>query len=75
MGSYGLGDRVRIIIPDASDPDHQYHGKVGTVVEINMDCLGGLTGNPDDSYIYTIELDDEELGIMDFRYRDLELKS
>jgi len=75
MGSYELGDRVRVIIPDASDPDHRYHGKVGTVVEVNVDGLGGLTGNPDDSYIYTIELDDEELGSVDFRYRDLELKS
>ena len=40
MSEFGQGDRVRIDIPDETDPDHeQYHGQHGTVIKIISDDL------------------------------------
>lgn len=29
---FGVGDRVRIDIPDETDPKHEYHGKNGEII-------------------------------------------
>jgi hypothetical protein len=64
------GDRVRIDIPDETDPDHAlYHGEHGTVVAIIEDDAGGLLGDDRGSAIYRVELDSGETA--DFRWRDL----
>jgi hypothetical protein len=68
---YNIGDEVQIDIPDPKDPDHMYHEEEGEIAEILEDDLSGLTGNPDDDLLYTVDFYDEELGDADFRYQDL----
>lgn len=69
MTQFSEGDRVRVDIPDESDPDHeQYHGEHGTVVAI-MDELGDITSNEGDATLLRVELDSGES--MDFRPVDL----
>lgn len=64
------GDRVRVDIPDESDPDHErFHGEQGTVVDVMMDDAGTLTGDDRESTLYTVDLDDGPTA--DFRWRDL----
>lgn len=41
-------------------------------MDILEDELGGLTGEPEHDFLYTVDFYDEELGEMDFRYDDLE---
>ncbi|MFC6904201.1 hypothetical protein [Halalkalicoccus tibetensis] len=65
MGQLREGERIRIDIPDETDPDHHYHGEHGTVVEIISD----EAGDPQDSRLYRVELESGE--VLDFRGRDL----
>jgi len=59
MDSFTEGDRIRIDIPDETDPDHDhYHGEHRRV-----------TGDEDDSTIFRVALDSGE--VVDFRERDL----
>ncbi len=70
MNRFKPGDRVRIDIPDETDPDHGlYHGRHGEVVELLDDDASEITGDDRDSLIYRIRLDDGES--VDFRWRDL----
>jgi len=70
MSEFGQGDRVRIDIPDETDPDNeQYHGQHGTVIEKISDDAGNLTNDDCDSVIYRVELASGET--MDFRRRDI----
>lgn len=40
MQRFGSEDRVRIDIPDESDPDHdQYHGIHGRVIHVSEDAV------------------------------------
>lgn len=50
MESVEPRNRVRIDIPDKTDPDHRYHGEHGEVVEISQDDAGITTGDERDSY-------------------------
>jgi len=70
MKRFEEGDRVRIDIPDETDPDFdRYHGERGSVLEVINDDAGLTTGDERDSYLYRVELD---LGVVrDFRWRDL----
>lgn len=63
------GDRVRIDIPDETDPDHKHHGKNGKVLTIIPDDAGMETGDPQDSGIYRVELDVGDT--IDVRARDI----
>lgn len=64
------GDRVRIDLPDKSDPDHEvYHGKHGRIIEILSDEAGEVTGDESDSIIYRVEFEDTMQA--DFRHHDL----
>jgi len=65
------GDRVRIDIPDKTDPDFEFHRETGEVVAVITDDAGIETGDPRDSAIYRVNLDDA--GTRDFRWRDLRL--
>lgn len=67
---FRVGDRVRIDIPDETDPDYdRFHGRAGTVVETTTDGAGHETGDERDSVAYEIKLDDGTE--MTFRWRDL----
>ena len=45
------GDRVRIDIPDEDDPDFQWHGEHGVIIDIIEDDAGLATGDARDSVI------------------------
>lgn len=71
MPRFDPGDRVRIDIPDESDPDHQqYHGTHGEIVDIYEDNVDQFTGDERDSCVYRVTLNGSD-DIVDFRWRDL----
>lgn len=64
------GDRVRIDIPNESDPDfEEYHGRPGTITSILNDDANLESGDSRDRYLYRIALEDG--GTIDMRWRDL----
>lgn len=70
---FSIGDRVRIDIPDVTDPDHsRLHGEHGRVIEIIRDDAGQMTGMDRDSVIYRVALNNGS-GKVDLRWRDLRL--
>ncbi len=70
MRRFEVGDRVRIDIPDKNDLDYErLHQKRGTIVEIFEDDAGQETGDPRDSYLFTVEIDNGE--VEKLRWRDL----
>jgi ribosomal protein L21E len=70
MKIFEEGDKVRIDIPDKDDPDHdQLHGEQGTITGILEDNAGDVTGDPRDSYLFSVEIDGST--VKDFRWRDL----
>lgn len=70
MKRFREGDRVRIDIPDVTDPDYElYHGREGWVVDVDQDAAGMETGDERDSLSYLVEFDDGQT--MHFRWRDL----
>lgn len=69
MDRFEVGDRVRIDIPDTTDPDFGLHGRVGVVTDILEDDAGQETGDIRDSHLYFGELDDGE--VQHLRWRDL----
>lgn len=70
MEPFTEGDRVRVDIPDETDPEHdRFHGEHGTIVDVFEDQIEELTGDVRDSKIFRVELETEE--IVDFRRRDL----
>jgi ribosomal protein L21E len=70
MNRFTKGDRVRVDIPDETDPDHdRYHGLHGMVVDALEDEVAEVTGDDRDATIYRVELENDETA--DFRWRDL----
>jgi ribosomal protein L21E len=70
MRRFSEGDRVRIDIPDETDPDYDYyHGSRGTVTDVLEDDAGLETGDERDNILYRVDLDDGDE--VDFRWRDL----
>lgn len=70
MKPFSGGDRVRVDIPDETDPDFErYHGRTGKVIETIQDDAGSETGDKRDDVLYRIEFKDGST--MDFRWRDL----
>ncbi len=70
MEDLDTGDRVRIDIPDETDPDYnQFHGEHGTIVSTVQDDLSEITGTEGKSTIYRVDLDSGQT--MDFRHHDL----
>ena len=65
MCEHDIGERVRIDIPDETDPDHdRYHGEHGRITDILEDEADMLTGDKQDSIIYRIQFSNgEELDI------------
>lgn len=70
MKRFEMGDRVRVDIPNETDPDHeQYHGEHGQVTEILLDDADSVTGDQRDSRLYRVVLDTGDQ--IDLRWRDL----
>ena len=69
MREYDIGDHVRIDIPDEIDPDHEHHGKHGTITNIISDDAGITTDDEGDSGIYRVET--ENCVLVDVRRQDL----
>lgn len=70
MRRFEEGDRVRIDIPDKTDPDfEEYHGRKGEVVAVLEDDVGESTGDIRDSYLFEVALEGGDAG--HFRWRDL----
>ena len=67
---YGVGDRVRIDIPNQTDPDHdRYHGEHGQIIDILEDEAGTLTGNERDSIIFRVKFSNGEE--LDLRHQSI----
>jgi len=70
MHRFSEGDRVRVDIPDETDPDYErYHGVRGTVVAVLEDDADRDTGDERDSLLFRVDLEDGS--VEDFRWRDL----
>lgn len=70
MAKFTEGDRVRVDLPDETDPDHDlYHGVHGTVVDVLKDDADAVTGDAQAGSIFRVELENGETA--DFRWRDL----
>lgn len=65
-----VGDRVRIDIPDETDPDHDLHGEHGRVVDVISDDAGSVTGCDQDDGLYRVALNDGGRTV-DVRARDM----
>jgi ribosomal protein L21E len=53
---FNTGDRVRIDIPDETDPDHdRLHGCRGTVVNIISDDAGAVTDDEREGYLFRVD--------------------
>jgi len=66
MQRFSEGDRVRVDIPDETDPDHdQYHGVHGQVVTVLTDDAEAITGDERDDGLYRVALNSGETA--DFR--------
>lgn len=68
--AFQKGDKVKIII-DEIDPDMNLHGKKGEIINIEFDDAASVTGNPEDNFMYTIELENGEVPDIHFRRRDI----
>ncbi len=68
-----VGDKVKLILDKEQSPDNQYHGKTGTIIDIEFDDADSITGDPRDNFIYQVELENGEVPGLHFRHRDLEL--
>ena len=61
MSEFHVGDRVRIDLPDETDPDHdRYHGEHGRIVDTFEDDASTLTGDDRDSIIYRVQFSNGE---------------
>jgi ribosomal protein L21E len=70
MDRFSEGDRVRVDIPDETDPDYErYHGIHGCVVAVLIDDADSVTGDTRDTHVYRVDLDTGKKA--DFRWRDL----
>jgi ribosomal protein L21E len=70
MQRFSKGNRVRVDIPDETDPDYrEYHGRHGRVVAMLSDDADAVTDDPRDADLYRVEFDSGEKA--DFRWCDL----
>jgi len=53
------------------DPDNEYHGRKGRIIDIEFDDAASVTGDPEDNFQYTVELDNGEVPEIHGRRRDL----
>jgi len=66
---FGTGNRVRVDIPDETDPDHVLHGQHDKVEGVLSDDAGRETGDSRDSTLYRVRLTNGRT--VDLRWHDL----
>lgn len=67
---FEVGDRVRVDIPDETDPDYgRLHGRHGKIVAILEDDASTVTGDTRDAVLYCVQLEDGTK--TDVRWRDI----
>ncbi|MFC4540800.1 hypothetical protein ACFO5R_02515 [Halosolutus amylolyticus] len=70
MQRFSVDDRVRIDIPDETDPDYElYHGEHGRITAVLTDDASSVTNDTRDSRLYRVAFNSGEEA--DFRWRDL----
>lgn len=70
MRRFEIGDEVRVDIPNKDDPDHErLHRKRGTIIEVIEDEAGKETGDPRDSHLFSVKIDQDT--VEHLRWRDL----
>jgi len=58
MQRFSEGDRVRVDIPDETDPDYElYHVTHGRVIEVLTHDADSVTGDTRDKHVYRVALD------------------
>ena len=68
MSDYGVGDRVRIDIPDETDSDHRrYHGRHGTIIAV----IPASPETPSGEDVVRFRVDLDAGSYADFSVRDL----
>lgn len=70
MPTFTKGDRVRVDITDETDPDFEWHGQHGEIINVLEDDVSELTGEETDNRIYRVDLDEYDHRI-DLRHWDL----
>lgn len=67
---FAEGDRVRVDIPDETDPDHdRLHGESGVITEVQTDAAEEYSGDSRDNYLFFVDLDSGDTATV--RWRDL----
>lgn len=67
---FEVRDRVRIDIPDETDPDHnRLHDRRGEIITILEDDADDVTGDSREAFLYRVRLDDGTE--TDVRWRNL----
>lgn len=69
--SLEVGQRVKLILDKERSVDNKWHGKTGIVTKMTADAAGEVTGNPMDSLMIEVELDDGTVPDVHFRYDDV----
>jgi ribosomal protein L21E len=70
--AYQKGDRVKLILDKERGPDTHLHGKTGEIINIEFDDASSVTGESEDNFIYTVQLDNGEIPDIYFRRHDLQ---
>lgn len=66
------GDKVKIILDDEKTPDaEKFHGKEAEIVDIEFDDAGTVTGDSEDNFMFTLELENGEVPDIHFRRKDI----
>lgn len=71
IAAFQKGDRVKLVLDKERGPDTHLHGKTGEIIDIEFDDASTITGDSEDNFIYTVELDTGEVPGIHFRRNDL----
>jgi ribosomal protein L21E len=69
--SFQVGDDVKLILDKENGPDNHLHGKTGEIINIEFDDAQSVTGDSEDNFIYTIQLENGDIPDIHFRRHDL----
>jgi hypothetical protein len=70
VSTFESWDCVQLDITDTTDPDFEWHGEHGRVVEVLKDDAREVTGDDRDSRLYRVDLADHDQ-TLDLRHRNL----
>lgn len=66
-----IGDHVKLILDKEISTDNQWHGSRGKIVDIEFDDAAEVTGNPEDNYMFKVQLESGKIPDVHFRHHDL----